>query len=311
MLSRYAYWAAVVSVCGALACSADSEAESPSSESAPQRASAGASSPFDATNAPARSGGGRTLDFAPLSSSAGSAAPPPLPVGTSTSREQFTDVGTNPFVVVAHSPLSTFAADVDTASYDIFRRNVTHGLLPDHRGVRVEEFVNYFEYDYPAPKPGDEHPFRINTALTKNPLGRETQLLRVGIQAESPVPADRKPANLVFLVDVSGSMNSEDKLPLVRYLLDSALDLLNPDDKVSIVTYAGNTQVRLTPTAVTDKARIRAVVDSLTAGGSTNGASGIQLAYEQAESALKIGPSPTKTFAMMPSMRARSARVTA
>jgi Ca-activated chloride channel family protein len=199
--------------------------------------------------------------------------------------EPFTNVGTNPFVMTELDPFSTFAADVDTASYDVFRRNTEHGLPVDKNAVRVEEFVNYFAYDYPAPQPTDEHPFRIDTAVSQNPLGRDTLLLRVGIQALQPQPAQRKPANLVFLVDTSGSMQTDDKLPLVQYLLTHSLDILNSDDKVSIVTYAGDTTVRLTPTSVVQKEQISQVINGLTAGGSTNGAGGIQLAYQQAESA--------------------------
>ena len=103
-------------------------------------------------------------------------------------------MGSNPFVSVEHDPFSTFAADVDTASYDVFRRNAEHNLLPNTSAVRVEEFVNYFDYDYPAPAESDEHPFRINTAATQNPFGRDTLLLRVGIQAKNPPAAQKKPA---------------------------------------------------------------------------------------------------------------------
>jgi len=200
-----------------------------------------------------------------------------------TMTEQFTDVGSNPFVVADIDPFSTFAADVDTASYDVFRRNMEQNaqLIPD--SVRVEEFVNYFEYDYPAPAPSDEHPFKVDTAFAQNPFGRDTLLVRVGIQALQPQPDQRKQANLVFLVDTSGSMQSADKLPLVQYLLTHSLEVLNTDDKVSIVTYSGNVSVALAPTPVVEKDKIRAAIASLAAGGGTNGAGGIQLAYKQAE----------------------------
>jgi len=204
---------------------------------------------------------------------------------TQPNTERFTDVGTRPFVLAAHDPYSTFAADVDTASYDIFRRNVEHGWDTEPTAVRVEDFVNYFRYDYQAPSQDAEHPFSIDVAATKNPLGRDDILLRVGIAAEDPPPVQKRPANLVFLVDVSGSMLNEDKLPLVQYLLKHALDVLSPSDRVSIVTYAGSTAVRLEPTLVSDKPQIVDVIDSLSASGSTNGAGGIQLAYQQAESA--------------------------
>lgn len=201
--------------------------------------------------------------------------------------EQYEPVGTNPFVVVAHDPFSTFAADVDTASYDIFRRDVQQGRLPDPDSVRLEEFVNYFRYNYPAPEPGDEHPFSITLAAAPNLFPRETTLLRVGIQAE--LPPEKKPANLVFLIDVSGSMTSEDKLPLVKTLLTATLDVLDPTDTVSIVTYASDTGVRLAPTPVSNRSRIVEEINALESGGSTAGASGINLAYEQAEAAFIDG----------------------
>jgi Ca-activated chloride channel family protein len=210
----------------------------------------------------------------------GAAATPP---GAAPSTEKFDAVGSNPFVVAERDPFSTFAADVDTASYDVFLRNMEQNAPQDKDAVRIEEFVNYFEYDYPAPERSEEHPFKINTALAQNPFGRDTLLLRVGIQARKPQPDERKQANLVFLVDTSGSMQSPDKLPLVQYLLTHSLDVLNTDDKVSIVTYAGNTQVALAPTAVIEKDKINTVINTLVAGGSTNGAGGIQLAYQQAE----------------------------
>jgi Ca-activated chloride channel family protein len=217
----------------------------------------------------------------PSGAAAGGGAPTPLPV--TTSAEHYDHVGTNPFVLVAHDPFSTFAADVDTASYDVFRRNAEHNLLPDPNSVRVEEFVNYFEYAYPAPARDASDPFEIALAAAKNPFGRDTTLLRVGIQAKRPAAADKKPANVVFLVDVSGSMQSEDKLPLVQYVLTQTLNVLDADDKVSIVTYASGTAVRLPPTSVVQAQSIRDVVNGLTTGGGTNGEGGIQLAYKQAQ----------------------------
>ncbi len=191
----------------------------------------------------------------------------------------------NPFVSVAHDPLSTFAADVDTASYDIFERDVRNGFLPDPRTVRLEEFVNYFEYDYPAPEGDAEHPFAIDLAAAPHFLDNGTTLLRVGIQGKMPDPFVKRPANLVFLVDVSGSMQSEVKLPLVQRVLTGSLGMLEPTDTVSIVTYASGTGVRLEPTPVSNADTISATINSLTAGGSTNGSGGIQLAYEQASAA--------------------------
>ncbi len=195
------------------------------------------------------------------------------------------DVSTNPYVSVQYDPLSTFAADVDTASYDIFRRDVESGFLPDPTTVRLEEFVNYFEYDYPEPSPDDEHPFTIDLAAAPTLLESGTTLLRVGIQGTPPPEFEKKPANLVFLIDTSGSMQSAEKLPLVQRVLTSALDQLDPQDTVSIVTYASGTGVALEPTPVSDSGTISGIINSLGASGSTNGAGGIQLAYEQASSA--------------------------
>jgi Ca-activated chloride channel homolog len=206
------------------------------------------------------------------------ATPPPT-------QEKFDDVGSNPFVVAERDPFSTFAADVDTASYDVFRRNTEYKTAVTQESVRIEEFVNYFEYAYEPPAADAEHPFRIHTAFAQNPFGRDTVLARVGIQARMPKAEDRKQANLVFLVDTSGSMQAEDKLPLVKYLLTQTLEVLNPDDKVSIVTYSGTTMVALEPTQIVEKDKIRVAAESLVAAGGTNGAGGIQLAYEQADNA--------------------------
>ncbi len=198
-------------------------------------------------------------------------------------------LATNPFVHVAHDPLSTFAVDVDTASYDIFRRDVMNGYLPSPATVRLEEFVNYFDYDYPAPEPDAEQPFSISLAAAPSLFDGETTLLRVGIQGEKAPEFEKKPANLVFLVDVSGSMQSPEKLPLVQSVLTQALSVLGPDDTVSVVTYASGTGVALAPTPVSDKETIENLIAGLSAGGSTNGAGGIQLAYEQARDAFIEG----------------------
>lgn len=202
-----------------------------------------------------------------------------------TSGEKYPVVGTQPFVLAAHDPFSTFGADVDTASYDIFRRNVEHQVPTAPRSVRVEDFVNYFKYDYPAPAEGAEHPFQISLAAAPNAFGRDTTLLRVGIQAENPPASAKQPTNLVFLIDTSGSMAAEDKLPLVQFLAKHALEVLGADDLVSIVTYSETATMQLAPTKVVQKDQITQVINGLSAGGSTNGAGGIQLAYQQAQQA--------------------------
>jgi Ca-activated chloride channel family protein len=198
--------------------------------------------------------------------------------------DKFTSVGTNPFVIAAHDPQSTFGADVDTASYDLFRRDIMAGGLPAPASVRLEEYVNFFSYDYPAPAPDAEQPFSISLAAAPSFFDRSTTLLRVGIRGKDAPPDDQKrPANLVFLVDTSGSMDAPNKLPLVKYVLTRALNVLKPTDKVSIVTYAGFTSVALPPTPVSNKATIEAKIASFTSGGGTAGGAGIQLAYQQAQ----------------------------
>ncbi|MDB4972439.1 MAG: von Willebrand factor [Myxococcaceae bacterium] len=192
-------------------------------------------------------------------------------------------VAVNPFVEANKDPFSTFGADVDTASYDYLRQSLqTYSMLPQPEYVRVEDYVNFFKYAYPVPAPDAVQPFAISLAASAHPMGRSTTLLRVGIQAKAAPAAESKGANLVFLVDVSGSMASPDKLPLVQRVLEESLGVLAPTDKVSIVTYAGDTKVRLAPTSVSSRDAITSVVKGLQAGGGTNGASGINLAYEQA-----------------------------
>jgi Ca-activated chloride channel family protein len=214
--------------------------------------------------------------------SGGSASPGAMAMA-SNQGDSYTSVRVNPFVLVAHDPFSTFAADVDSASYDIFRRDVNLGLQPKPESVRLEDYVNNFEYDYAAPDAKSEHPFAISLAAAPHPVRAGITLLRVGIQARLRADTAKKPANLVFLIDTSGSMQSADKLPLVQRVLTNALTMLDPTDTVSIVTYASGTRVALEPTLVQSAATITDAIANLTAGGSTNGAGGIQLAYEQAQ----------------------------
>ncbi|MBN2715468.1 MAG: von Willebrand factor type A domain-containing protein [Deltaproteobacteria bacterium] len=212
-----------------------------------------------------------------------------LPVEENTAEgDKFEDVGTNPFVITSYDPFSTFAADVDTASYDIFRRDVHNGYLPQPDSVRLEEFVNYFAYSYPAPQAGDEHPFSVSLA-GGNALDGQRSVLRVAIQGRMPDAFVKKPANVVFLVDVSGSMTSADRLPLVKHVLTRTLSVLDAGDTVSIVKYADGVGVELEPTAVENRATVEAAINGLKSGGSTAGAAGIDLAYRQAEAAFREG----------------------
>jgi Ca-activated chloride channel family protein len=209
---------------------------------------------------------------------------------TTTTGDDFEAPGTNPFVMVDHDPLSTFAVDVDTASYDVFRRDVEDGILPAPASVRLEEYVNFFSYDYPVAEASATVPFSISLAAAPSTLDASLTLLRVGIQGKAPPAVEEKrPANLVFLVDVSGSMNESDKLPLAQQVLRQALDLLAPTDTVSIVSYAGDTEVRLAPTPVSDRDTIVREITELSSSGGTNGASGINLAYDQASLAFIQG----------------------
>jgi Ca-activated chloride channel family protein len=182
-------------------------------------------------------------------------------------------------LAVADQPVSTFSVDVDTGSYSNVRRLLNQGQMPPEGAVRTEELINYFRYDYPVPQ-DRSRPFSVSTDMTTTPWNPETRLLRVGLRGYDLPRAQRPAANLVFLVDVSGSMNSPDKLPLVQCSLALLADRLSPRDRVSIVVYAGAAGVVLAPTSNRD-----AVVESLKnlqAGGSTAGAQGIQLAYDVA-----------------------------
>ncbi|MBN2574044.1 MAG: von Willebrand factor type A domain-containing protein [Deltaproteobacteria bacterium] len=203
--------------------------------------------------------------------------------------DKYVPVGTNPFVMTAHDPFSTFAADVDTASYDIFRRDANQGLLPAPASVRLEEYVNYFSYDYPAPNPDAPYPFQISLAAANHVFDRGTALLRVGVQAAFPPPFVKKPTNLVFLLDVSGSMGDVNKLPLVKTLILATLERLDDSDHVALVTYSDTARVVVPSTSMEKRADIEAAVAGLVAGGSTAGADGIGLAYQQAAAGFVAG----------------------
>ena len=205
------------------------------------------------------------------------AFPAPAPA---TSMDAYARVDPSGFRRVADAPLSTFSIDVDTASYTNVRRFLMEGALPPPDAVRVEEWINYFPYGYAAPDGSDA--FRVSTALTECPWNREHQLLRVGVRGRS-LPAGEPPArNLVFLVDVSGSMMPSDRLPLVRTALRLLVDQLTARDRIALVVYAGSTGLVLPSTPGDQKSRIHEALQRLEAGGSTNGAGGIQLAYRTA-----------------------------
>ncbi len=209
------------------------------------------------------------------------AAPMPMPVPDQPSNERYGQISDNPIHRVAEAPVSTFSVDVDTGSYSNVRRLLNGGALPPADAVRVEELINYFPYDYALPRDG--RPFAVHTALAPAPWNAQRVLLRVAIKGQDVAKQSLPPANLVFLVDVSGSMDSADKLPLLRSSLKLLVDQMRPVDRISLVTYAGSTQVVLPPTSGADKATIKAAIDGLRAGGGTAGASGIELAYRAAQ----------------------------
>lgn len=204
-----------------------------------------------------------------------------------TTGDAYTDYGRNPWTETAKDHLSTFAADVDTASYTQARRRLLEGQLPAQAAVRVEEFVNYFTYTFPAPQ--QDTPFAVVMDAAPSPLSPGRHILRVGVATKAKSAQERKPANLVFLVDVSGSMQSPDKLGLAKQSLGVLTANLIEGDTVSLVTYAGDTRVVLPPTGMKDRAKILAALDDLTAGGSTGMASGLDLAYAQAMQGLRPG----------------------
>jgi Ca-activated chloride channel family protein len=195
--------------------------------------------------------------------------------------ESYAGIVENSFKKVGEEPYSTFSIDVDTAGYTVMRRFLNQGNLPPADSIRIEELLNYFPYDYRGPTGND--PFAVNMELTKAPWDLSHKLLRVGIKARD-IDWSKKPAsNLVFLLDVSGSMDEPNKLPLVKNSLKMLIEQLNENDRVAIVVYAGASGTALPSTRATERSKIVGALDNLQAGGSTNGAAGIQLAYQIAQ----------------------------
>ena len=197
-------------------------------------------------------------------------------------RERYEHVELNTVHATAEEPVSTFSIDVDTASYAVVRDYLNDCTLPPQDAVRVEEMVNYFDYDYALPESMDE-PFATRVQVTPNPWNPATQLMHVSVQGYELVPEERPRANLVFLIDVSGSMNSPDKLPLAVQAMHLLVDELDPDDTVAIVVYAGAAGAVLEPTQARDARQIHEALDNMRAGGSTAGGAGLALAYDLAE----------------------------
>ena len=221
------------------------------------------------------------------SASSTTAANTGLSLGMVASREvdfnpnEYAFFNENRFLSTLTSPLSTFAADVDTASYAQLRAMLLRGEEVPKDSVRIEEMLNYFHYDYPAPKSGE--PFGVSMEIADCPWNAKTKLLLIGLQAQEVPKEERPQQNLVFLIDVSGSMDSADKLPLVKRAFLMLLDQLEPTDTISIVTYASQEAVNLDGTPASEKIAIMEAINDLTAGGMTAGAAGIQTAYELAQ----------------------------
>jgi len=199
----------------------------------------------------------------------------------------YTDYGVNGFVLTSRDRFSTFAADVDTASYAIARKQLDSGYLPSEAAVRVEEFVNSFDYEYRQPDAGS--PFAVDFEASPSPWNPRNHIVRIGVQGRHLAPAQRKPVHLTFLVDTSGSMQSEDKMGLVKQTLTLLTKELRDGDTVAIATYAGSTQVLLNPTPMGQRDRILRALDGLSANGSTAMGAGIDLAYGLADKSFAQG----------------------
>jgi Ca-activated chloride channel family protein len=202
-------------------------------------------------------------------------APPaqPIVIVPQETGDQFIDFDESRVKAVAEDPVSTFSIDVDTASYSYVRRLLEDGYLPEPDAVRIEELINYFPYDYPAAD-STAVPFAPTIAYYPAPWNTETRLLHIGIKGFVPPVTEDKPANLVFLIDTSGSMNAPDKLPLLKRAFRLLVEELTANDTVSIVVYAGSAGVVLEPTPAREKAKILHALDTLAAGGSTAGGRG-------------------------------------
>ncbi|TFH22295.1 MAG: DUF3520 domain-containing protein [Bacteroidia bacterium] len=199
--------------------------------------------------------------------------------------EGYTAIDENGFKDVFHNPLSTFSIDVDKASYSNVRRFLNMGQLPPMDAVRIEEMINYFNYDYPEPE--GKHPFSVYTEISECPWNGSHQLLHVGLKGKSIDKSELPPSNLVFLIDVSGSMSDPNKLPLLKQAFRMLVNELRPEDRVAIVVYAGAAGLVLESTPGTEKTRILAALDQLQSGGSTAGGAGLMLAYKVAQENFK------------------------
>lgn len=236
--------------------------------------------------APKQQAANPTLSAGMMQEESFAAAPAPadatIATPTEPSGDEFTKFTESPVKVVKTEPVSTFSIDVDTAAYSYVRRSLTEGWVPEPDAVRIEELINYFNYNYPAPTDAST-PFKPTVSVYPTPWNGKTQIVQIGIKGYVPPVTEDKPSNLVFLIDTSGSMDEPDKLPLLKRAFALLVDQLGANDTISIVTYAGSAGVVLEPTKATEKAKILGALENLSAGGSTAGAEGIELAYRLAE----------------------------
>lgn len=238
--------------------------------------------------APAVDGGARvgrvpgTVAEPKLMAQQPAAAPADQMLPQEENRDRVEDFKTNPVHAALEDPVSTFSIDVDTASYSFVRRSLKEGFIPQADTVRVEEMINYFPYAWKGPDSAST-PFNSTVSVMPTPWNEHTRLMHVAIKGFDVKPAEQPRANLVFLIDVSGSMNEQDKLPLLQSAFRLLVNKLRPDDTVSIVTYAGDAGTVLEPTKASEKDKILAAIDNLTSGGSTAGEAGIKEAYRLAQ----------------------------
>lgn len=199
-----------------------------------------------------------------------------------TNRDNFATIEDNGIKSVVDSPVSTFSIDVDTGAYAVVRRFLNQGQMPPTDAVRAEELINYFDYNYSTPQKGNQ-PFSVTTEVGRTPWNKQSHLVHIGIKGRAIDNNQRPASNLVFLIDVSGSMSSSDKLPLLKSAFRLLVKQLDAQDRVSMVVYAGASGVVLEPTPGSERGKILAALDQLSAGGSTHGSAGIKLAYAMAE----------------------------
>jgi Ca-activated chloride channel family protein len=227
------------------------------------------------------------MTAAPVASPPGfsnSAVGLPAPGFAPSDTERYPDATPNPVRRVADEPVSTFSIDVDTASYANVRRFISDGSAPPRDAVRVEEMINYFDYGYARPRSAEE-PFAVQTVVTPSPWSEGRQIVHIGLQGYELPEGERRPLNLTFMVDVSGSMSTPDKLGLAKQAMNLIIDRLRPEDRVAVTYYAANVGTAIGPTSGSEKLKLRCAVEALDAGGSTAGAQGMVNAYEQAEAA--------------------------